>query len=257
MRLLVALLSRIPLGLASALCWALAWSWWTILPIRRRETVERLRAALPEVPPGPTLRRMLHDVCLGYVEILQFDRVKVEVDGPTDVQGALLLAGHGGSWDLALLAWGDLFPLAIFLRTPTDPWARDFISRMRVAHRVRPLETGATMKDAYAALEEGLNVMFIQDQRFNDGLRSPFFGRPARTSAGLGAAWRKTGRPVYGCWQQREGTGRHRMSIRRLEIPEGASVQQVTDLANAFYEARIRERPHGWFWLHRRWKGAE
>lgn len=255
-RIGVAMLSRLPLGLASVLCWVIAWTWWAILPIRRREAVERLREALPDVAPGPTLRRMFHDICLGYVEILQLDRVEVVVEGPTDVTGSLLLSGHGGSWDLALLKWGDTFPMAIFLRTPKDPWARDFIAAQRAAHRVRALETGATMKDAYAALDEGLNVMFIQDQRFNDGLLSPFFGRPAKTSAGLAAAARKSGRPVYGCWQWREGVGRHRLKIELLSPPPEPTIQAWTDLANRWYEAQIRARPHGWLWLHRRWKNA-
>ncbi len=250
--LAVAMLRGLPLSLASALGWVLAWTWWTVVPLRRREAVENLRAALPSVLPGPTLRRMMHDLVLGYVELFQFERLEITVEGAAAVRGAVVIAGHGGAWDVALLAWAEAFPLAIFLRTPRDPFVAKLLASLRDAHGVVRLETGSTMKDAYAQLEAGRSVYFIQDQRHNKGPALPFFGRPARTSLGAAVASIKSGRPVYGAWQWREGVGRHRLVIAPLPVEGDAEARTVT--MNEFYEAQIRARPHGWLWLHRRWK---
>ncbi len=257
---LVAVLARVPLGVADKIAWRIAWLWWWVLPIRRRDAVDALRAALPEVAPRPVLTRMMHDLALGYIELLQFDRLTITVEGAGAVPpGALVLGGHGGSWDVALLAWADALPLAIFLRTPSDPWTRRFLAGHRARHDLVALETGATMDDAHAAIAAGRAVFFVQDQRHAKGIASPFFGRPARTSTGLASAFLKTGRPVFAAWQRREGVGRHTLCIEPLEIPplesdRATDIRAITDAANAWYEARIREYPHGWLWLHRRWK---
>lgn len=258
--LLLALARRVPLGLADRLAWGVAALWWWLLPIRRRDAVENLRRALPEQPAGPTLRRMMHDLVLGYLEILRFRDLEIAVEGAEHVPpGSLVLAGHGGSWDVALLAWADALPLAIFLRTPSDPWVRDQLAVLRREHDVIALETGARMEDAYAALAAGRSVFFVQDQRHAKGLSSPFFGRAARTSAALAAAHLKTGRPVYGAWQWREGVGRHRLRIAPIALPPrtgdpAADVQAITDATNRWYESCISTWPHGWLWLHRRWR---
>lgn len=257
---LVAVLARVPLRVASGVCWLVAWLWWWVLPIRRRDAVEAIRASLPEVAPRPVLTRMMHDLALGYVELLQFERLTITVEGAEHIPpGTLLLGGHGGSWDVALLAWADAFPLAIFLRTPSDAWTRRFLAAHRARHDLVALESGAKMDDAYSALTTGRAVFFVQDQRHAKGLASPFFGRPAQTSAGIAAAHLKTGRPIWAAWQHRVGVGRHHLAIAPLPMPpctndRAADIQAITDITNAWYEARIRVHPHGWLWLHRRWR---
>jgi KDO2-lipid IV(A) lauroyltransferase len=258
--LLVGLLARTPLPLANAVAWGVAWIWWWFLPIRRAEAVGALQKALPGVPPRPTLTRMMRDLALGYIEFVQFERLNVTVEGAAGMPaGALVLGGHGGSWDVALLAMADVVPLAIFLRTPKDAWTRAFLAGYRARHDVLALETGARMDAAYAALDAGRAVLFIQDQRHGSGIASPFFGRPARTSAGIAAAHLRTGRPIWTVWQWREGVGRHRLHLAPLPLPprtgdRSVDTQAITDATNAWYEARIREHPHGWLWLHRRWR---
>lgn len=247
-----ALVGRLPLGLADRLAWGVAWVWWTLVPVRRAKAVANLRAALPEVAPRPTLLRMMHDLVLGYVELLQFERLELVVEGAEEVDRALVLAGHGGAWDVALCAYAERFPLSIFLRTPRDRRVQALLAEVRDAHGVHRLETGATMADAYAAIEAGRSVYFIQDQRHNKGPALPFFGRPARTSLGLAVAALKTGRPVYGAWQWREGVGRHRCVLRRLDLSGDA--EAITTQLNEFYAEQIRARPHGWLWMHDRWK---
>lgn len=258
--LLLAVVARTPLRLLDLLAWTVAWTWWLLVPVRRREGVANLRAALPDAHPRRTLVRMMHDLVLGYLEILQFDRLDVRVEGAEAVPpGSLLVCGHGGSWDVGLLAWADRIPLAVFLRPPKDAWARSRLSDLRRAHGVVLLEEGATMEHAWAHLAAGRSVMFIQDQRFHRGLDSPFFGRPAKTSAALAAAALRTGGPVWGCWQIREGVGRHRLVCAPVPLPTPTGdrtidIQAATDAINRWYEQQIRAYPHGWLWLHRRWR---
>ena len=152
---------RVPLAVASAAAWILAWIWWWVIPIRKRVSMNNLHAALPDVPARAVLTRMMHDLVLGYVELLQFERIEVVVEGAEGVTGAVVVAGHGGAWDLALLAWARAFPVSIFLRTPKNRWVQALLARRRDANGVHRLETGAEMGAAYAALAAGRNVFFI------------------------------------------------------------------------------------------------
>ncbi len=262
----VIILARLPLGVASGVAWFLAWAWWTVLPIRKRVAVRNLRRAFPEWSQArvrATLTAMLHNIVLGYIELLISERTgvsMVEAVGVEQLQpGSILLAGHGGSWDISLLALADATPTALFLKPPADPWARERIAALRARHGLLGLSTGATLADGYAALDSGRALLFIQDQRFNRGINSPFFGAACRTSTGFAVTILRTGRPVYGVWQQRLGVGRHRFWITPFSMPartghEALDVQALTDAANAWYADRIREHPAGWLWLHERWK---
>lgn len=246
----VALVARLPLRWLDRAAWLVAWAWWWVLPVRRRVAVANLALALPGVAPRPVLVRMMHDLVLGLCELLHWDELEVRFEGFEEVQASVLLGGHGGAWEVALCGLAERTPIAIFLRTPTDPWTRRFLSRLRAEHRVEALETGSTMDDARRAIERGASLIFVQDQRHARGIASPFFGSPAMTSAAFAVAARERGR-AFAFWQVREGVGRHLLRAEPFAV-EG-DVQAVTDAANRYYEARIREHPHGWLWLHRRW----
>jgi len=261
--LLLALLGRVPLPVADGLAGVVAWLWWWVLPVRRAEAVANLAAALPEAAPRVVLTRMMHDLVLGYFELLRYDRgapdVRVDVEMEGVPPGSLLVAGHGGSWDLGLLACADRHPFAIFLKTPANRWVRERMAALRERHQVAMLLTGTRMEDAYRALTAGWSVCFVQDQHHPAGVPSPFFGRPARTSLGLASAVLRTGQPVYAGWPVRLGRGHHAVAFRPLPLPARtgdaeADLQAITDTVNRWYEERIRAAPHGWLWLHRRWK---
>jgi lauroyl/myristoyl acyltransferase len=61
-------------------------------------------------------------------------------------------------------------------------------------------------------------------------------------------------------WPERVGVGHHRLVFEPFVFSSTgnreADLLAVTALANRWYEAKIRACPHGWLWLHRRWKGV-
>jgi Kdo2-lipid IVA lauroyltransferase/acyltransferase len=68
---------------------------------------------------------------------------------------------------------------------------------------------------AIAALRRGTHLGLLADQKMNDGIPVPFFGRLAMTARADAAA----------------------LMVR----------------INAILEAWIRDRPEQWLWLHKRW----
>ncbi len=263
MRALVWLLERCPLRLASLMCWKLAWIWWLVLPVRRAVAVANLRACFPELPPGPTLRRSLAEILLGYVELLRHRRRPLELvyedielltEPAGRGEGTLVVAGHGGSWDLMVAGFPRAFdvPVSIYVKPPASPTLAALIEELRVHFGLKLLPPDGSMLAGLRDLKRGSVLVFPLDQRRNQGIPSPFFGRPAWTSPALALAARRTGAKVVGVWQWREGLGRHR--LRCYPIALVGEREQDTATLNRFIEDRVRERPHGWLWLHDRWR---
>lgn len=232
--------------------------WWYLLPVRRAHAVTAFSEAFPDLDPK-RLQWTVGSVAWSYVELLLGRRMVIEGMEATR-GGGICLAGHGGAWDLALVSGGETTPVTIFVKPPTNRFAAWVVARLRGGSDVQLLPPRGSMAAAYAALDAGRLVAFVQDQRHNNGVPSTFFGRPAQTSAAFAAmVWRRRA-PVFGMWQWREpdGTHRGRMVPLVLQIPEDrdAAIAALTQASQDFYEAQIRAYPADWWWLHRRWRGG-
>ncbi len=270
-------LARTPLWIAHPWAWCVAWLWWTVLPVRRDVAASNMAQAFPDMDATTrrrNLRRMIHDLALGYVELLRglhrperFERM-CRSEGlhhltERQAQGlpCLVLQGHFGSWDLMLLAMGRGrgMDLSCIVKPPADPWSAALVERARRARGVELIPPRHAMDRVYQAIEEGRVVIFTMDQRFNDGIELPFLGRPALTATGLAAAARRSRVPVFLVWQWREGVGRHVMHVSPAfehlwtDDPE-ADIARATAQYNEALAGCIRQRPHGWLWLHKRWR---
>ena len=163
------MLSRFMIGL-------FGWIWWTILPVRKQLAVRNFKSSFPEEDER-TLRTTVGVVAWGYLELLFGGDAHVE--GVEQVQpGSICLGGHAGSWDLILVAVAKRIPTTIFVKTPLHPLAAWAICHMRSRADLELLPPQESMKAAYAALESGRMVMFVQDQRHNRGIVSDFWVDP-------------------------------------------------------------------------------
>ncbi|MCK6518533.1 hypothetical protein L6R46_26175, partial [Myxococcota bacterium] len=143
LRALVWLVARTPLGLAWILAWGLAWVWWWVLPVRRAVAVRNLQACFPETPPGPALRRMMAELVMGYVELLHHVRKplpNLSFEGFEALHarsraglGSLVLASHGGAWDLCGLATAQAtgIPTTVIAKPPASPAVAALIRELR------------------------------------------------------------------------------------------------------------------------------
>jgi KDO2-lipid IV(A) lauroyltransferase len=235
--------------------WFIGWVWWWVLPIRKRMAVANYAAAFPDRDPGE-LRQTVGELAMGYIDLLR--RRPVHLEGMDLVQaGGICLAGHGGAWDLGLCAAAKEVPTTIFVKPPANRLAAWWITRVRRQSQMELLPPKGSALKALRALKRGRLLVFVQDQRENSGIQVDFFGRPARTSRGLGTLLVHTGAPVFGAWQWRDERGHH-LKVERIDFEYEAdpkrAIPAITQATQDWYEQKIRERPHSWLWLHNRWR---
>ncbi len=275
--LLVWTLARTPLTLAHLATWCLAWIWWWVLPVRKQVAMVNMAQAFPDFDArtrGRLLRRSVHDIALGYVEMLHFlrdpqghawmartENLELLTDRQRKGEPCLVLQGHFGSWDLVMvsMAQGRGMRLACTVKAPADPWAAALLERVRSELDVALIPPRHGMEQVYRNIEDGRVVIFVMDQRYNEGITVPFMGRPALTAPGLAAAARRTRVPVFLVWQWREGIGRHVMHVSQpLDLSwsddADADIERAMLVFNQALEGCVRQRPHGWLWLHKRWR---
>ena len=233
----------------------IGWLWWYIFPIRKALAIRNYQSCFPE-RPVTDLQKSVGDSVVQYLYLAMGWRASVHL--PEGIEkGGIVLAGHSSAWDIALLSLADQVPVTIFLRRPSNRILAKFIAHHRNRSNIEGLFGRNCMARAYEALGEGRLVVFVQDQRHNDGITTSFFGRPCQTSAAFASMLYRQKGPVFGMWQHNEGSRIH-VDVRplRLEIPNDRqqAITVLTQQSQNFYADKISEKPHSWLWLHDRWK---
>ena len=96
-------------------------------------------------------------------------------------------------------------------------------------------------------------VIIFFDQKYNQGIPSDFFGRPAMTSTAFVQLARKFDCPVLPIWMERLDGAHFRVHIEPAFSVDGMSDEDVVAKAHRLLEDQIKRRPEQWLWLHRRW----
>jgi KDO2-lipid IV(A) lauroyltransferase len=104
----------------------------------------------------------------------------------------------------------------------------------------------------------GGHLGLLNDQKLDNGIAAPFFGRDAMTAPALASFALKFRCPVFPVHVVREGPARLNVIFEApIPLPDTgdkqADVLALTTTANAILERWIREVPGSWLWLHRRW----
>lgn len=274
---LFVLFRLLPLPFASGLGGALAGTLGPLLPLHARAR-RNLKHALPELSPSgvnSTLAEMwrnLGRVAGEYPHLNKFQAYspggRIEVVGEEQLatakgmsKGALFFTGHLGNWEvsgLPLIQYG--IPIAFIYRAPNNP----FVDRLITRARGSGITENAIAKGASGAREivrqvkQGGYTAMLVDQKLNDGIAVPFFGRDAMTAPALAQLAFKYDLPVWPVRTERLGGCRFRVTIYpKLELSRSddhaRDVAEAMSEVNLILEGWIRERPGQWLWLHNRW----
>lgn len=112
------------------------------------------------------------------------------------------------------------------------------------------------IKPVIRAIRKGRPFYYLPDMDYGDkdAVFVPFFGTPAATITGLSRLARATGAVVVPCITRQEHDGYVTRFYPAWEDYPSDDVVADTRRMNAFIEARIREFPAQYFWLHKRFK---
>ena len=173
----------------------------------------------------------------------------------------LIFGAHLGNWELpAVIAHAFGQRAAILYRTPNNPFIAADIVAMRepIMGMLIPAGIAAPIRMA-EALDSGINLGMLVDQRFGRGPRVPFFGHPVAANPFIARLARRFEAPVHGIRAIRLPNNRFSLELTEaLDLPRDAKGKIDTDAATAMInqviEGWVREHPGQWLWMHRRWR---
>jgi Kdo2-lipid IVA lauroyltransferase/acyltransferase len=176
-------------------------------------------------------------------------------------RGVLVISGHFGHWELTAYMQGFLgLPMTLITKPMENPRLERTLASLRIGSGNEVVAKANAVREVVKALARGVGVavMIDQDAR-RAGIFVPFFGRPASTIPTVGMLHLRTGAAVVATFSYPEADGGWRIVYERLRFPglsgdRDRDVRRITEETTALLEARIRERPELWMWMHRRWK---
>ncbi|MGH7088397.1 MAG: lauroyl acyltransferase, partial [Stellaceae bacterium] len=140
----------------------------------------------------------------------------------------LFFSAHYGHWEIAAIAAVQAsFPTITVYRPPNNP----FIDRL-LAEARRPVGSTFIPKGPAAgrrlveALESGASLLMLVDQKMNDGIPVPFFGRKAMTAPALARLALRFRCPVVPTRIERLAGAHFRITILPpLPLPDSGDLQ--------------------------------
>jgi len=277
-RAAMALFRALPLDAASWLGGRIAR---TFGPLTRAQktAIENLRRAMPEL--DETARRKIIDLMwdnIGrtvgeypHLGRLMTDTQRVEIIDPAglanklreDGIGALLVGMHYGNWELSTVpGFRAGMVQRHFYRAPNNPYVNDMLIGLRQAMQQEGyLAKGAEgARQAVALLRKGTHLGMLVDQKQDEGIAAPFFGRDAMTTTAPAALARRVGVPIAAAQVVRLKGAKFRIFVHEFDVAKTddreADVIVTTKQINTRLESWVRDHPEQWFWVHRRWPKA-
>jgi KDO2-lipid IV(A) lauroyltransferase len=274
-RLALGAFGALPIGWASALGGALGRWIGPRLGISKRARIN-LRAALPDLSEAqikaivrgmwdnlgrvagefPHVRKIAMFAPGGRVETHGFEHIARAMNAGRRM---ILVAAHLANWEIAAIA-GKQFGIDAthIYRAANNPLVDRLVAELRGNEGEYIPKGAAGSRQAIAALRRGGSLGLLADQKLNDGIAVPFFGRDAMTTPAPAALALHYGCDVLPARVERLGGARFRLTIYP-PVPHSRTGDRAADTLalmteiNRLIEGWIRARPEQWFWVHRRW----
>ena len=175
-------------------------------------------------------------------------------------RGAVLVSGHFANWEvMAAAICNRPVDCLVTYRAINNPHIDKRLNKARRAYGIGVLTPkGIGTRTLMKALKAGRSVAILNDQKFREGVAVPFFGQDAMTAPGPARLAIIYGVPIVPMSTVRTGPAKFEVTVHAPIIPRDsgdldADVYDTVLRITQFIEARVRETPGQWFWMHKRW----
>lgn len=270
-RVLVALLSELPRGLA----------WWLArfavraldlaIPRLRRTAYSNLAFAMPEADAKAITNGIFKSLARLVFVFARFPSINkgnvhewIEYEGLENFhaakragKGVLIATGHLGNWELSAYAHALMTePMGVVVR----PLDNVHIDRLVETRRALSGNTIIQKRDAARGIvrrlgkNQAVGVLIDQNASLEEGAFVDFFGKPACAGLGFARLANRTGAtviPGFALWS--EERNKYVLTFLPPVAMTGDDVADTRQI-HGVLEQVIRKYPDQWLWIHRRWK---
>lgn len=173
---------------------------------------------------------------------------------------AIFFSAHYGNWELmSMVATLRGVPLVHVYRAANNPLTEEMLQQLRKPVGGRHVPKGMqAARELIKALKQNESLGMLVDQKLNNGVAVPFFGRDAMTAPAIAELALRSGCPVIPAYVERLNGAHFRITVEPPIYLENTGdrdrdIYNGLLLINRRIEDWIRRRPDHWFWVHRRW----
>ena len=281
-RVVVELVRVLPLKVCTLLGRFLAHGGYLVDRRRRRIAEENLRNAygenLSEVQIQEIIRRSYVHLASVGIDFIKLPRIvnsnnwrnHIEVEGlefakkaREEGKGIIFVTGHVGNWEVLGCAMEFLFhqPVHSIAKHMENPFNDRLVTQLREDGGQKIIFTENSARAILRVLKSNQLLGILIDQNVRDNnILVDFFGQKAATTRSAATLSLKTGAPVIMLFARRlEGGYKFKVSLSEpVQIEKTGDLEKdifnLTQRCTSIIESRIREHPHEWLWIHRRWK---
>ena len=178
-------------------------------------------------------------------------------------QPFMLFLGHQANWDIVIRKINNIYPkFGIVYRKANNPLVdKEILSERNNDSNVIMITKGPSgARGLVRAIKSKMSIAMLVDQKMNDGIEVPFFGKPAMTAPAIARLALQYNYPIVPCQLIRNGrSSNFEIKIYKpLKIDKTGNTEQdcynIMKTINQMLEKWIRQHPGQWFWFHNRWK---
>ena len=177
-------------------------------------------------------------------------------------KGAVVVTAHFGNFSLmALRLVQEGYSVSSIFRPLRDPKLSEDVCRIKHNLGIQAIYSNPSRRCVLESLKVLKNkhiVSLLIDQDFADdkAVFVNFFGKKAATAIGAYVFAMRSGGPIVPMFMVKEPRGnKHRVVIEDpIYVSKGQSSEEVLSKVMLIIEQYIRQYPHEWAWMNKRWK---
>jgi len=281
LRIAICIMQSMPIGMCERIAELVAWVAGDVLRLRAAVIDENLALAFPKLSPADRheiARRMWCHIVLMIFELAQLPRkvhrtnwrrhIQFESEESQnayflDGRPLIVLSGHFGNFEVGGVLTGLMgFATCSVARPLDNPFLNQFINKFREATGQFILPKSGSSQLADRILRDGGTLALLGDQSAGPrGCWVEFFGRPASCHKAVALFSLSYQAPLLLCYARRVGKPlQFQLGVAGSYDPQIHGICDVRHLSQWYsscLEDLIRSTPVQYWWLHRRWKGAQ